>query len=155
MKKLLILFGLNNLVLGLFIIWVQFDDPERFDFTLENVFAYSLIIILMVAAVGLPLRNRFAWSANFILSTVVVVIAPLFTYLMVEFGSFEYVMRNVLSQGPRLLGIYAVFGIAIFSIIRTLKQDITQLLQITLIQKRFTVIAGSLVSVVLVWLYFS
>lgn len=150
MKKLLILFGLNNLIIALLLAYPLWSGKEQLHFTLPSVFLCSIISLFVITAIGLPLRNQFAWSANFILSALVVIIVPYFFFLML-FGAF-HVSRDLGQElSIRLLGGFIIIGVALFSTIRTLRQDITQLLQITKVQKRLTVVAGLLIFVFLGW----
>ncbi|HEY5747352.1 MAG TPA: hypothetical protein VIU12_14840 [Chryseolinea sp.] len=150
MKKLLILFGLNNLVLALLLARPLLVGEEQLDFTLPNIFLCSLISLFIITAVGLPLKNQFAWSANFILSLLVVIVVLYFLFLLV-YGGFRLTRDSDPEPTVRLLGFLVIIGVALFSIIRTLREDITQLLQITAIQKRITVVAGLLIFVSLGW----
>ena len=150
MKKLLILFGLNNLVIALFLTWPLLSGEELFDFTLPNIFLCSIIALFTITAIGLPLRNQFAWSANLILSVVVVLYVSYILFLL-AYGAFTLSSDPNQKLSLRLLGILVVIGIALFSIIRTLRQDIMQLLRITIVQKWLTVVAGLLIFVFLGW----
>ncbi|AYB34488.1 hypothetical protein [Chryseolinea soli] len=148
MKKLLIIFGLNNLILGLLIAWVQ---SEQFDFTLQHILLCSLIALLMVTAIGLLLKKQFAWSSNLIISAATTVIGIHATFALHESGTFDVPMHLVSAYGIRMLGFYICIGVAFFSVIRTLRRDFIQLLQITPVQKRHTVVGGTLISVLLGW----
>lgn len=150
MKKLLILFGLNNLLIAMLLARPLLSGEERLDFTLPNIFLCSIISLFIITAIGLPLRNQFAWSANFILSALVVIIVPYILSLLV-YGAFHVSKDLGLELSMRLLGFIIIIGIAFFSIIRTLRQDITQLLQITIVQKRITAVFGVLILVFLGW----
>lgn len=151
MKKLLILFGLNNLVIAWLLARPLLTGEERLDFTLPSIFLCSVIILFIITAVGLPLRNQFAWSANIILSALVVIIVLSVFFLFLSRGIFNVPTDLILGLSIRLLGFFIVMGIAIFSIIRTLRQDTMQLLQITLTQKWLTAVAGLLVAAWMGW----
>lgn len=150
MKKLLILFGLNNLVIALLLAWPLLSGEELLDFTLPSIFLCSIIALFIITAIGLPLRNQFAWSANFILSGLVVIISPYVLFLL-AYGVFNLSIGPGQKLSLRMLGFLVVIGIALFSIIRTLRQDIMQLLRITIVQKWLTVVAGLLIFVFLGW----
>jgi len=150
MKKLLILFGLNNLFLS-FITGAVFIQQERIEFTLPSALLVSIFVVFVITAIGFPLKNQFAWSANFIFSVALVV-----SVLYITFASMEYVVSNIprssiLEFGLRIAVLYVVSGVAFFSIIRTVRQDFIQLMRITPIQKWVTVIAGSMIAVTLGW----
>ncbi|AYB34489.1 hypothetical protein [Chryseolinea soli] len=150
MKKLLILFGLNNLLIALLLAYPLWSGKEQLDFTLPSIFLCSIISLFIITAIGLPLRNQFAWSSNFILSALVVIIMPYFFFLML-LAAFHVSRDLGLELSMRLLGRFIIIGVALFSIIRTLRQDITQLLQITKVQKQLTVAAGLLIFVFIGW----
>lgn len=150
MKKLLILFGLNNLAIGLLLVWPLLSGEELFDFTLHNIFLCSIIALFTITAIGLPLRNQFAWSANFILGVIAIINVSYILFLLV-YGAFTLSSYPDQILSLRLLGFLVVIGVALFSIIRTLRQDIMQLLRITIVQKRLTVVAGLLILVFLGW----
>jgi hypothetical protein len=150
MKKLLILFGLNNLFLS-FITGAVFIQQERIEFTLPSALLVSIFVVFLITAIGFPLKNQFAWSANFIFGVALVV-----SVLYITFASVEYVVSNIPRRGIpefglRIAVLYVVSGIALFSIIRTVRQDFIQLMRITPIQKWVTVIAGAMIAVTLGW----
>jgi hypothetical protein len=149
MKRLLILFGLTNILWGLILLYPLYVGSNSFNYDAEHIALLLTILVFEVTGIGLLLKVKLAWSFNFLIG-LLAVFSMLISSIQKTVETTDYRVSLEIYQIILIVVVYILTSLTFFSLIRTFKGDILDLLKVGVGQKRITLTLGILLSTCLV-----